>query len=65
MEMVVSYDHIYRGMELDATYLCTREVSLIVDVMYMVVLDDREYAAEIAYDTRLAAVMYIAVPYDM
>ena len=65
MKMIVPYDHINSSMKLDAAYFGTGEITLIVYMMYMVVLDKRKYTSEIAHDTGLATVMDIAVPYDM
>ena len=52
-------------MKLDAAYFGTREIALIINMMYMIVLYKGKHASKIAYDTGLSAVMDITVPYDM
>ena len=43
MEMVSSNDHIDRRMHLDAANFRTRKVLFVVDMVNMIILDDREY----------------------
>ena len=49
VKMILPDDHIYRRVELDAAYLGTRKIALVVYVVYMIVLDYREYAAKVPY----------------
>ena len=65
VEMIVSYYHIYGRVELDATYLRTGKITLVIYVMYMIILYEREYAAQVSYDPRLSAIMDLAVSDDM
>ena len=60
MKMIVPDYNIYRRMQFDPAYLCAAEIPLIIDMVNMVVLDYRKDAAEIADDTRLPSIMYIA-----
>ena len=65
MEMIMSYDNIDSGMELDASRLGSGNIPLVVYMVDMVIFYDREYTSEITYYSCLSTVMDIAVPYDM
>ena len=49
MEMVSSNDHIDRRMHLDAAALRTRTVLFVVDMVNMIVLNDREHTTSVSY----------------
>ena len=63
MEMVLSDNNIDGRMHLDSAYFRARKVLLVVYVVNMIVLDDREYTAEMSDDTGLSAIMNIVVSY--
>ena len=65
MEVIVPDYHIYGRMELDATRLGTGQISFIVYMMDMIIFNYGKYTSQVSYNTGLAAVMYVAVPYDM
>ena len=62
MNMVSPVGHINGGMHLDPADLSSGQILLIVDVMNLVVLNQRENTAKMSDDSRLSAVMNIAAP---
>ena len=65
MDIVSAHEHIDRGMKLDPCDLGTAKFHHIVDVMDMVVFDNREDPAHTADDAALFAVMDIVAADDM
>ena len=65
MYVIPAEDNVNGRMELDAGNFRSSELLHIVDVMDVVILDDREYASHSSYDTGLFAVMDMASSYDM
>ena len=65
MDMISAEDDIDSGMELDTCDLRSAELLHAVNVMDVVVFDDRKYASHSSYDTGLFAVMDMASSYDM
>ena len=65
VDVIAADDGINSGMELDAADFGTIQLLLIIDVVNVIVLNQGEGTAEMAYDARLAAVMDVAVPYDV
>ena len=65
MEMIPSDDHVDGRVHLDSADLRARQILTVVDMVDMVILDHGEYAAQMAHDTGLAAVMDIASADDM
>ena len=61
VEMVVLYGNVKGGVKLNSANLGTREISLVVNMMNVVVLNSRENAAKIADDTRLTAIVDFTV----
>ena len=65
VNMIASENNINSCMELDAGDFSTAKLMHVVDVMYMIVLYDREYTAHAANDTCLFAVMNVASANDV
>ena len=65
MYMVIADDDIDRRMQFDTARLGAGKIPLVVIVMDMVVLYDREYTAEVSNDTGLTIVVYVAVSNDV
>ena len=62
MNMISPVDHINGGMHLDPADLGSGKILLVVDVVNLVVLNQRKNTAKMADDSRLSAVMNIAAP---
>ena len=65
MDVVAPVHHVDGGVHLDAAGLRAGEVLLVVDVVDMVILDEREHTAQMAHDTGLAAVVNMAPADDV
>ena len=65
VDMVAAVDHVDGRVHLDAADLGAGQILLVVDVVDVVVLDDGEDTAQMAYDTGLIAVMDVAATHDM
>ena len=65
MKMIAADDHVDRGMHFNASDLRARKVLLVVDVMDVIILNQREYTAQMTDDAGLAAVVNVAAAHDM
>ena len=65
MDMVAAENNVNSSMELDGGDLSTAKLLHVVDMMNMVVLDDREDTTHTAYDTGLLTVMDMTAANDM
>ena len=65
VEMVAPDDHVEGGVELDAADLSARQVALVVDVVDVIILDYGKYAAQVAHDAGLPAIVDVAVFHRM
>ena len=65
MKLIVPDDHVDCCMEFDPAQLCAKQVSLVINMVDMIILDDRKDAAQISYNASLPAVMNIAVSDDV
>ena len=65
MYVVSSHDDVDRGMKFDTCDLGSADFHHVIDVMDMVILDDREYASHTPDDTCLFTVMDMAAADDM
>ena len=65
MYMVAAENNIDSGMHFDTADLCSCQILLVVNVVDMVVFNNREYASKMSYNTCLAAVMNLTSAYNM
>src|SRR5699024_6441003 len=65
MDMIPAVDHVNSRMHFDAGNFCSAQFHHVVDVMDMVILDNREYPSHTSDDSALFAVMNIAAADNM
>ena len=65
VDMVSPVYAVDRRMHLDTADLCSGQILLVVYMMDMIILYDREYSSQMSHYACLATVMYIAPSYYM
>ena len=65
VDMVAAENNIDSSMHFDTADLCSCQILLVVNVMNMVVFNNREYASKMSYNTCLTAVMDLTSAYNM
>ena len=65
MNIISSHRHVDCRVQLDASDLRTAQLHHVVDVMNVIVLNDREHAAHTANDAALLAIMNVVAANDM
>ena len=59
MKMISADDHINGCMHLDSANLSTTQILLIIDMMDLIILNNRKYTTQMSHDTGLSTIMDI------
>ena len=65
MKMISADDHVNGCMHFNAANFCSCQVLFVVDMMNMIILNNREYTTKMPYDSGLSTVMNIAAANHM
>ena len=65
VDMVAAENNIDSSMHFDTANLCSCQILLVINVVDMVVFNNREYASKMSYNTCLTAVMDLTSAHNM